>query len=320
MLRYTISDSDLSAVRFALSPLNELGLSLRALSYPARFPAHLSWVRTVAESTAPTDLAILRALVDERLWVPDFLTPVPVSPLTRFDDEIATLATLADDLVERDLDAVHTSRPALLRGRPAAVRARIVEAVGAYWQTSFQPSWSRMRGVLDADIVFRGRAISRTGLAGMFAGLSPAVAFDGRYVTLCHRDPRVRIVETGGAGLTLIPSLFTLRMSSPVHDSAPPSVVYPARGAATLLEPALPTAGTALVDLLGRTRATLLEALHEPTSSTELARRLGITTSAVNQHLRVMHDAGLLTRARHGRSVLYLTSSVGAALAPLSAQ
>jgi hypothetical protein len=320
MLRYRISDSDLSAIRFALSPLNELGLSLRALHDPARFPAHLAWVRRVADTTPESDLAVLRALVDDRLWVPDFLNPVPVSPLTRFDDEIAALAAVAPDRLERDLDAVHAERPAPLRGAATTVRARVVDAVTSYWDTSFQPSWLRMRGVLDADIVFRGRAISREGLVGMFADLSPAVSFDGRFVTLHLRDPRVRTIETGGAGLTLIPSLFTLRVSSPVLDDAPPSVIYPARGASTLLEPERPAAAAAMVDLLGRTRAGLLGALHEPTSSTELARRLGVSTSAVNQHLRVMHAAGLLTRARHGRSVLYLTSEVGAALAAASAR
>lgn len=320
MLRYRVSDSGLSAIRFGLSPLNELGLSLRALRDPARFPALLSWVRDVVAATSPRDLDVLRALVDDRLWVPDLLNPVPVSPLTRFDDELAALAATPLEAVDRDLDAVHAVRPEALRGPAVEVRARLVDAVSRYWRTSFRTSWLRMRPVLDADIIFRGRAVSRDGLGGMLADLSPAVSFDGRYVSLALRDPRVRTLETGGAGLTLVPSLFTLRVSSPVHDDAPPCVIYPARGAATLLEPVRPVADAAMVDLLGRTRATLLRALHEPTSSTELARQLGITASAVNQHLRVMHDAGLLTRARHGRSVLYLTSEVGAALSSGSAR
>ena len=58
-------------------------------------------------------------------------------------------------------------------------------------------------------------------------------------------------------------------------------------------------------------RARLLTVLESPASSTELAIRLGVTTSAVNQHLRAMRDAGLLSAARHGRSVLYLRSELG---------
>jgi len=51
--------------------------------------------------------------------------------------------------------------------------------------------------------------------------------------------------------------------------------------------------------------------LESPASSTELAVRLGVTTSAVNQHLRTLRAGGLLTSARHGRSVLYLRSELG---------
>ena len=40
----------------------------------------------------------------------------------------------------------------------------------------------------------------------------------------------------------------------------------------------------------------------------------GVTASAVNQHLRVLRDAGLLVSTRYGRSVLYLRSELGSAL------
>ncbi|MEU5995094.1 ArsR family transcriptional regulator [Spirillospora sp. NPDC047418] len=36
-----------------------------------------------------------------------------------------------------------------------------------------------------------------------------------------------------------------------------------------------------------------------------------MTPSAVSQHLRILHDAGLLTRARDGRHVLYRRSPLG---------
>ncbi|WP_425394632.1 ArsR/SmtB family transcription factor [Actinoplanes rectilineatus] len=58
----------------------------------------------------------------------------------------------------------------------------------------------------------------------------------------------------------------------------------------------------------------MLAALGEPASSTELAQRLGVTASAVTQHLRLLERAGLLTKARYGRSVLYYRSDLGEAL------
>ncbi|MFC6343680.1 ArsR/SmtB family transcription factor, partial [Nocardioides hankookensis] len=66
-----------------------------------------------------------------------------------------------------------------------------------------------------------------------------------------------------------------------------------------------------LVGLIGAARSRLLVLLESPASSTELAVRLGVTTTAVNQHLRALHAGGLLTSARHGRSVLYLRSGLG---------
>ena len=88
-------------------------------------------------------------------------------------------------------------------------------------------------------------------------------------------------------------------------------ILYPARGVATLWQAQALPAPSALVGLLGSARAGLLVHLATPASSTELAVRLGVTTTAVNQHLRALHAGGLLVSARHGRSVLYRRSDLG---------
>lgn len=71
-----------------------------------------------------------------------------------------------------------------------------------------------------------------------------------------------------------------------------------------------PPTGSA-VKLLGRVRATLLEALRSPATTTDLARALRVTPSAVSQHLGVLLASGLVARERSGRSVLYLTTDRG---------
>ena len=45
--------------------------------------------------------------------------------------------------------------------------------------------------------------------------------------------------------------------------------------------------------------------------SAEIARRLRVTPSAVAQHLKVLHETGLATRARDGRQVLYRRTTLG---------
>jgi DNA-binding transcriptional ArsR family regulator len=132
---------------------------------------------------------------------------------------------------------------------------------------------------------------------------------------------RVRLVcdahyrrPTTGEGLTLIPTLFTRGAGAPISPSEPPMILYPVLGVGTLWHADSHRSPRALTALLGAARAGLLTALESPASSTELAGRFGVTTSAVNQHLRALRDAGLLTSARHGRSVLYLRSELGDAL------
>jgi DNA-binding transcriptional ArsR family regulator len=74
------------------------------------------------------------------------------------------------------------------------------------------------------------------------------------------------------------------------------------------------------VRLLGRPRAELLEALRSPATPTDLARVLGVTPSAVSQHLRVLRGSGLVARERIGGSVLYMTTPLGMALASSAAE
>jgi DNA-binding MarR family transcriptional regulator len=112
-----------------------------------------------------------------------------------------------------------------------------------------------------------------------------------------------------------MPSVFAHKPAPPVHPDVPPSLVYPSRAVATLwTAPATPDV-TALAELLGAPRARLLRLLHEPLPTIELARRLRVTSSAVSQHLRVLHATGLVIRARHGRLVLYSRSPLGDQLA-----
>jgi DNA-binding transcriptional ArsR family regulator len=95
----------------------------------------------------------------------------------------------------------------------------------------------------------------------------------------------------------------------------PPALSYPARGIIALRDhPASTAPRAALGRLLGSSRAQILLALDQPTSTTQLAAILGQSLGALGDHLAVLRDAGLVTRARSGRSVLYTRSPVADAL------
>jgi biotin operon repressor len=317
MVRYELVGTDLADVRFAVSPLNELVLSLRAWRAPGLFPLHLRWLRVLEEVRSRLDEATLLALTNDRGWTPDFLSPRPYSPLTRFDDELARLARTDPAVVQRDLRAVHQSAPLPppLRGPASQVLTRVLDALSDYWQHCFAPYWPRMRALLEGDVIHRGQQIAQRGLAAMFAELSNTVRLVDNVVEVQLPRSKVDYARPTTDGLTLVPSLWATNASPPISPDEPPMILYAARGVATLWQPQTLPAPRALADLIGATRAGLLTHLATPTSSTELAARLGVTTTAVNQHLRKLLAGGLLVSARHGRSVLYRRSDLGDQLA-----
>jgi DNA-binding transcriptional ArsR family regulator len=313
MLRYLLTEDDIGSVRFGISPLCELGLSLRAIREPARFPLQLGWLRRTEDARARLDMTTLDALIDERMWTPDFLNPRPSSPLTRLDDELDALLATPPEVFRADLIAVHGHVPAVFAGSTSAALRRIVRALRQLWATCFEPYWPRMRTVLEADVVHRGRQIAQAGVAGMLNGLSSRIDYDHGVVSVRLATAGDREQAIDGNGLTLVPTMFTRRASAPIGDG-PPMILYSARGQGALWEAERVANPAAVAAVLGETRASLLAALGDPASSTELGVRLGVTASAVNQHLRVLRDAGLLVSTRYGRSVLYLRSELGTAL------
>lgn len=315
MLEYDLSGSDLGAVRFAISPVNELAFSLRAWRDPGRFPLQLPWLTATQRAREGLDGDLLVALTNTRLGLPDFLTPRPRTPLERLEDELAVVAATPLDVVRADFAEVHPEGlPGPLRGPTARVLGRIVAELADYWAVALAPWWPRMRAVLEADVVHRGRTTARAGVAAMFADLAPDVTLTGDVVRVQGGSAVLRRRVTAGDGLTLVPTLFTHRTAGPFDPDEAPLLVYLARGTGTVWQPERTGGPAALAALVGDVRAGLLAALESPASSTELAVRLGVTTSAVNQHLRALRAAGWLTSARHGRSVLYLRSELGDAL------
>jgi DNA-binding transcriptional ArsR family regulator len=116
-----------------------------------------------------------------------------------------------------------------------------------------------------------------------------------------------------------VPSVFLWpQVSAHVDEPWPATLIYPARGIAALWETPSAVIQGALATLVGRARAGLLTALDQPASTTQLARSLGLATGAVGDHLAILHGAGLLTKARSGRLVLYRRTPLGDALVAAS--
>ncbi|RSS84069.1 ArsR family transcriptional regulator [Streptomyces sp. WAC06614] len=346
MISFELGVEDLAQTRFAVSPLGETVLSLRVLRDPGLSALHLPWRRTVRARVAEAglDTGLLMSVVAGRLTLPDFLTPRPTAFESPFEDELDVVRRTPPERVRRDLLAAHAPDPlpAPLRaaahpgapagvvagagagardGAVAALRDSLCAVLHRYWEIAVRPYWPQIRLVAEADMTYRARQLARGGAGLLFADIHPSLRWQEGVLHI-HKMLSTHRVRASGQGLLLVPSVFAHKPAPPVDPEEPPSLLYPCRGVATLWAP-LPGPGgdapagaaRALVPLLGAPRARLLGLLAEPLATIELARRLRVTPSAVSQHLRVLHAAGLLTRARQGRQVLYRRSPLGDQLA-----
>ncbi|MFE1555965.1 ArsR/SmtB family transcription factor [Streptomyces sp. NPDC058734] len=323
MISFGLGVEDLADTRFALSPLGETVFSLRVLREPGLSALHLPWRGSVLARLGALDTRLLMSLVAPRLTLPDFLTPRPAAFDPGFEEELAAVRATPPGLVRRDLIAAYAPDPlpaplADAAGaddaRVAALRDAVCDLLRDYWEVAVRPMWPWMRQLLEADMTYRARQLAVGGARRLFAGMHPNLRWhDG--VLYVDRMLSAHHVEAQGRGLLLVPSVFAHKPAPPVSPEEPPLLIYPSRGVATLWDP-VPTADASALDaLLGAPRARLLRLLDEPLPTVEIARRFRITPSAASQHLRVLYAAGLLTRARDGRLVLYRRSPLGDGLA-----
>jgi DNA-binding transcriptional ArsR family regulator len=171
-----------------------------------------------------------------------------------------------------------------------------------------------MLTLLQGDVLHRARQLTAGGTQRLFTDLDPRVRWrdDVLYVGIrAHRS-----VALAGRGLLLVPSVFAWpRVFAKLDPPWQPTLRYPPRGVGTLWTPAATSRPSrALGAVLGRSRAVLLGALDAPSSTTDLARRTGLTPGGVSQHLAALRDAGLVTPHRSGRYVLYARTVAAEAL------
>ncbi|MET9666226.1 DUF5937 family protein [Streptomyces sp. NPDC006475] len=316
------SAHDLAQLRFAVSPMWEITPSFRLLESAATHPVHHPWVEQVRPRTAAAGAARgwLAELIPPSGYVPDFLNPAPVGPAPTLAAELAAIRAAPVDRVRGDLDhlARHQGRlgprARALYADPRALLPKVTAAVETYWELALAPYWARIRTVLDADVFHRARQVAERGTSHLLNDLHATVSWDDNALRLARRkQPLTR--ETAGAGLVLIPSAFTgpdLRTRVTLPD--PPQLAYPARGVGVLWESRPVTGTEALAAVLGRSRTRLLTELETPASTTDLARRTGLSAAGVSQYLTALRDAGLVSAHRAGRSVLYARTAAAETL------
>jgi DNA-binding transcriptional ArsR family regulator len=316
MLVLRLRGEDVAAVRFAISPLNEVVASLIRRRRRGLNPATSPWEAEVDALLATEDTTLLDVLVSPRGWVPDVLTPFPEGPEARLEEELDAVRGADPGCLRADFAAAYATGPLpdelrrRLR-RPARLLEEMVVALERYARLALEPWWPRIRSAIHADIGARTHLLAREGLGTMLADLQPQVEWDGRALRVAVAPEIDHAIDLAGRSLPLVPSVFARHPHINLSADLPPVLVYAARGAALVWDDAELSAPASLARLLGRGRAGVLVALDTPRATVDLAELLGVTPGAVSQHLQVLGASGLVRSARAGRRVLYRRTELG---------
>lgn len=319
-IRLHCTPTDLVRVRFAISPMWETRQAARLLTTRQLGSPHGAWLRAARVRARSLDLTGLAALTPRHGYSPDFLSPPPAGPGTTFAEELelvrSTPLVQVRTEIARSLGRASPRGARWLLGDPAAALTRLADSLAATWETLVGPTWPAICDVLEGDIAHHSRASAREGAHAMVAGLDERVSWDVEtgVLELHTRVEEERHLE--GQGLVLMPSSFVWpNIVAFTERPWRPTIVYPARGIGVLWsDPVEPPQADGLARLLGARRAAILQVLGTPSTTSRLARSMSMSLATVSEHLGVLHEAGLVSRRRVGRSVEYQRTTRGTSL------
>jgi hypothetical protein len=320
MLRIHFSGADLARTQIAQEPdpMWETVLSLHILLSRAGRLVFQPW-RQRARSAVPRQArTVLAALAPPVGNFPDSLTPAAAQ--RGLDHGIEALLSTPRRRLRKDVESLLRSLPAEVSGLghgDTGVLRTVATAVRAYHDSVLAPFWPAMR----AAVRFERARLVRSGGPGDVEAMLNALPAPLRWEapTLVTDYPALRTDEIDlhldGRGLVLIPSYFCWREPVTLIDSdLPPVLVYPVERRDVEVDQ-LPDGGlAALAALLGPTRASVLEALDDGCTTSELARRLRISPASASTHTKVLREAGLVTSTRDANAMIHGLAPLGSAL------
>ncbi|WEH33269.1 helix-turn-helix domain-containing protein [Streptomyces sp. AM 4-1-1] len=340
MLRIHFTGVDLSKVRMAARPdaLWETILSFHRLRDRRASTVFGDW-RTETRPRLNGETRLLAAIVPQRGYFPDFLTPTQGNgePFG-LDAGMEALRDTPPERLHRELSLVASGRPqqtrlgglggnrsahgTAVRERPPHPRlealtegrveplGRLIGALRGYHRAAVEPYWPHIQASVEADRAVRGRALLDGGADELLGTLPPMMRW--RAPVLEADYPVDRELRLDGRGLLLQPSFFCRGTPVVYRDPhLPPVLVYPVThpGAPTFAEP-----GPWLGRLVGHTRSAVLRSIGDGCTTSELARRAGVSLASASQHACVLREAGLVHTLRHGSSVLHTLTPLGGSL------
>lgn len=293
-------------------------LSLHVLGEPSPHLVFESWRARTLRRLTPASRMLLH-LAPPRGYSPDFLTPAPASGIDSLVD--AVLSTSRQRL-RAELTLLGRSRASRVWGRLMPTNGdteglqQLGKAMRHYYQQTLAASWSEVQAVVAAERADRGRDLMDGGTERLLNGLYPWARWERPVLAVDY--PVRQDLDLQGRGLLLIPSYFCwARPIALLNSQLPPVLVYPANHSFHLLNTdALRESPQALARLIGRTRASILEAIADVPGMTgnDISRHLRLSAATVSEHASVLREAGLIYSKRTSVTVSHSPTPLGRSL------
>ncbi|WP_117211388.1 helix-turn-helix domain-containing protein [Allorhizocola rhizosphaerae] len=325
MLRIFFTAQDIARTRLAPAPdpLWEIVLSLQMLRGQRGDLLFSQWRRETARTLRRAELGprleLLLALAPELGYFPDFITPD--DSLRGMEYGLEAIRSAPNETMRHELALLEHSQllrtgkrlPAgatrLARGEPAAV-TELTQTMREYYELAIQPHQRGIEAAVQADRNLRLDAFAQAGIEGLLASLRPMMTWNaGELQVHGHRDQEIHL---DGRGLLIIPSYFCVNHPMTMFDpTLPPVLIYPvSRSPANLPH----GQRVALAGLIGQTRAAMLEAIAGGCTTSELARRVGVSAASASEHAAILRSARLITSHRDRNRMVHHVTRLGHAL------
>lgn len=189
--------------------------------------------------------------------------------------------------------------------------------IADFSKVAITPYWSGIKTYLQSERDARSRVLAAGGVDRLLSTLHSKIHWNDLVLSV-PSDENAE-VSIDGRGLLLVPSVFlhtkaaalirsstpagspVLAFSSPPDEDAMSAILGDVNNRST----------QAVAALIGRTRASILHALTDGCTTTELAQMLRISASAASQHTSVLRAAGLITTRRSRNSVIHTITDLG---------
>jgi hypothetical protein len=325
-LRIHFTGEDLARTRIisTMGPLAETMWALSMLRCPGPQPLLFGGWRDQVSGPLTNTVGPLAAMIPRGSLGVDLSTPTGAT--TTIEHGIEALRKIPLDRLQAEMEFFDRWRklPAAAWDltRDGDPRPELALAANAAYQMLIEPYWNRIRAHLEAEQAARGRILMQGGVEQLLTTFyAPCVRWNPPVLELPARGADADL-HLGGRGVVLVPSMFfgpnPGLLVDPASDatSVPILVFAASRDLASCMHlwAGSRAPRNALKALVGRTRAAALCSVAEGCTTTELARRVGVSLAAASQHATVLRDAGLITTRRQGSAVLHALTSLGAEL------